>query len=106
MSRSFTVLDYPQKGETYGRYLANTPKRAANKAFTQLSRLINLKNTDRKNMLVFTLKETTSGSNHKNFKYAGTRVKLHKPLHINRGGKDIVYSYKNVLATFSNVFVN
>ena len=103
MNRSFTILDYPHNGENYSRYIAKTPKRAAQKAFTKLSRKINLKNTDQKNLLIFTIKETTQNSPNKEYKYAGMRVELAEPLVKIRDGKRIVYRYKNVIAPYNKV---
>ena len=104
MSRSFTIIDYPKEGEVYGRYLSNSPGRAANKAFTQLSRMMNIKNSNNKNYLVFSIKETTNGSNKQKYKYIGTRIKLHKPIVINKGGKLIKINYRNVVAKYKDHF--
>lgn len=37
--RLFTIVDYPEKGETYGKYYADTPNNAAKKAFARLVKL-------------------------------------------------------------------
>ncbi len=106
MRRIFTIVDFPKKGDRYGRYLANSPKRAANKAFTQLSRKINLKNTNKKNYMVFAIQEITQHSNKKIYKYIGTRVELHQPLIIKKNGKEIKYKYKNIIAKYEAHFEN
>ena len=60
-----------------GRYLSSNPGSAAKKAFT---RLCNLKNIKGKCTFVVTVKETTKGSNGKEFTYKIERTKLKKPL--------------------------
>ncbi len=103
IKRSFTIVGYPNDGENYGRYIAETPKRAAHKALTKLSRKIDLKNTDHKNLLVFTIRETTKNSDNKEYKYAGTRVELVKPLIKIIDGKQIIYRYKNIIAPYNKI---
>ena len=100
--RSFTIIDFPKKGETYGRYLANTPQRAASKAFTQLARIIGLTNENDQNHMVFVIKEITQGSDNKLYTYIGTRVELAEPIIKNIAGKEVVYKYKNIVAKQKN----
>ena len=102
IKRIFTVEDFPHNGETYGRYKSKTPRGAASKAFTTLSRKINLKNTDNKNFLVFTIKETTKNSSNKKYKYIGTRVELAEPIEKMIGGKLIRYKYRNIITNYDN----
>jgi hypothetical protein len=103
MKKIFTIVDYPNDGKNYGKYISNTPGRAANKAFSQLSKVMNIKNSNSKKFLVFTIKDT---SNKKLHKYVGTRVKLNKPIIVNRNGKTIEYKFKNIVTTYSNFVVN
>lgn len=98
MKRSFTILDFPKKGEEFGRYLSASPSNAASKAFTQLSRIIGLKNTNNKNHMVFTIRETTQGSPPKTYTYIGTRVELVKPIIKQINGKTITYRFKNIIS--------
>ena len=95
--RSFTIIDFPANGKTYGRYKSDSPKRAAQKAFTQLSRMIDLKNSNKKNLLVFSIKETTNNSNNKQYKYVGTRVELHEPVVIKKNGKMIISLHHTII---------
>lgn len=99
MSKVFTVVDFPKKGKNYGRYYSDSPKAAAKKAFSKLSRKINLKNSNQRNLLVFTIKNLDSG---KKFKYIGTRVELFEPITIKRANKVITYKYKNIIAKYNN----
>jgi hypothetical protein len=97
MMRKFTIVDFPKKGSTFGHYISNSPSRAASKAFTKLARIINLKNTDKKNHVVFTIQDS---SNKKNYSYIGTRVKLEQPIIKNIAGKEIKYYYKNIITKY------
>jgi len=101
MSKTFTIVDFPKIGDSYGKYHSNTAKNAANKAFSFLSRKINLKNSNKNNMLQFTIQDITNGILGKKYKYVGTRVELFKPIIINRGGKEIAFKYKNIIGKAS-----
>jgi hypothetical protein len=98
MKRSFTILDFPVKGQEFGRYISVYPSNAASKAFTQLSRIIGLKNTNDKNHMVFTIRETTQGLPPKSYTYIGTRLELVKPIIKQINGKVIKYRYKNIIS--------
>ena len=100
MKRSFTIIDFPKKGQEYGRYLSKSPSNAASKAFSQLSRIINLKNSNKKNHMVFTIRETTQGSPEKSYTYIGTRVELNQPVVQNIAGKTITYRFKNIISKY------
>ncbi len=107
MIRSFTIIDYPREGDTYGNYNAKTPLRAANKAFSRLSRMIDLKNSNHKNLLVFSIKDVTSD---RKYKYVGTRVELNQPIvvdYYDKFGKSkkIKYRYKNMITPYNKFFV-
>lgn len=102
IKRTFTVVDFPHNGKTYGRYHSKTPKGAAQKAFSSLSRKIDLKNTNDKNFLVFTMKETTKNSLNKKYKYIGTRVELAEPIEKIIDGKLITYKYRNIITNYDN----
>lgn len=100
MKRSFTIVDFPEKGNEYGRYLSKSPHNAASKAFSQLARIVNLKNSNKKNHLVFSIRETTQGSNNKVYTYIGTRVELNEPITKNIAGRQVVYRYKNIISKY------
>jgi len=91
-------MDFPKKGQEFGRYLSTSPSNAASKAFTQLSRIIGLKNTNNKNHMIFTIRETTKGMPQKTYTYIGTRVELVKPIIKQISGKTITYRYKNIIS--------
>lgn len=105
MNRIFTIVDFPKDGKTYGKYIGKTPGRAAYKAFSKLSRMIDLKNSDQKKFLVFVIEDITPNSKNKQYKYIGTRVELNEPIIIDRDGKKISYKFKNIITSYTN-FIN
>lgn len=80
--RSFRIVG----NNSSGRYISKTPRAAANKAFTQISIAKNIKQnyTD-----LITIKETTRGSNNKEYTYKLTRRLRDSPLILN--GRTIRY---------------
>jgi hypothetical protein len=90
--RSFTVESLYKSGKKIkssgGRYISSTPASAARKAFSQYYR-------SHKKQGRFTLeihiRETTSGSSHKIYKYRVSKIKKETEVIIN--GETIVYSY-------------
>lgn len=92
-SRVFTIVDYPNVGETYGKYTGKYPGDAADKVLTDLAKKVNLKNTDEKNFIFFTIRDITPNKNNRNSKnnrdkeytYIGTRVQLYEPVKLDNG---------------------
>lgn len=102
--RYFTIVDFPQEGRSHGSYSGSTPRRAASKAFTQLAKLYNFKNsTNDYKYISFTIRETTRNSANKEYTFYGTRVKLFKPTIVNHNGKTIKYYYKNIITNSKDV---
>jgi hypothetical protein len=90
--RSFTVDAFYKSGSKLktngGRYISTTPASAAKKAFSQYYR--NHKKAGRFSLEVH-IRETTSGSAHKIFKYRVSKVSEYNE--IQRAKETIVYSY-------------
>lgn len=102
--RNFTLVDFPNEGDTYGTYIGTNPRRAASKAFTKLAKLYNFKNSnDNYNFIQFTIREITRNSSNKEYTFHGTRVKLYKPTIVNHNGKKIKYHYKNIITNSRDV---
>ena len=81
-TRVFTIVDYPNVGETYGKYTGKYPGDAADKVLTELAKKVNLKNSNEKNFIFFTIRDVSSG---KEYSYIGTRVELYKPVKLDNG---------------------
>lgn len=101
MERTFTLIDFPVKGKYYGKYQGKNPSDAAKKIFNFLSKKINLKNTDNKNLMYFAIKDL---KNDKIYRFIGMRVQLYQPIKIKIGNKIIEYKYKNVITKYENLF--
>jgi len=43
--RTFTIIDFPERHKSYGKYIATTPKQAASKAFAKLRRVYKIDNS-------------------------------------------------------------
>ena len=94
--RSFTVVSLKsrskgKKSKEGGRYISRTPMAAALKAFTAECRKSKIHGQC---ALILEIRETTSGSKHKVYKYKMNRKKLATPLVINKGGVSITIKYK------------
>jgi len=101
--RYFTVVDFPKKDNTFGRYKGVRPCDAASKAFSQLARIVNLKNSNKKNHMVFTIKEISQGGSGKCYTYIGTRVELDQPIMKNIGGKNVYFKHKNIISKYDDI---
>jgi len=90
MSRSFTVCEVNGKSVSDGgRYLSNSPSGAARKAGSRLMRKKGVKS------LKVCVRETTSKSHHKEYKYNVKKVKVNKE--VVRNGVPILYKFKTVV---------
>jgi hypothetical protein len=94
--RSFTITNVSGRVKSGnnlgGRYLSSTPASAARKAGTQICRSNKIKGQCK---LVITIRETTSGSSKKEFKYKFSRVK--DPVTVVRDGVEVTYNYKTTV---------
>ena len=94
--RSFSVIHLKsrskgQKTKEGGRYISRSPMGAALKAFNRECRQSKVHGQC---ALVLILRESTSGSKHKLYRYKMRRNKLSKPKIILKDGKEIVIKYK------------
>ena len=84
--RVFAIVDYPNVGELYGKFTGSSPGVAADKVLTLLSEKIDLKNTDEKNFIFFTIRDITrNNGTGKEYSYIGTRIELHEPIKLKNG---------------------
>jgi hypothetical protein len=88
-TRTFKVK-FNNNADYEGRYTGKNPRQAASKALSQHLR-------GKKNgKVTIMVKETTQGSNKKEYTYIGERVKLTPPVVYDvAGGKQIVRKYVN-----------
>ena len=90
--RTFSIIDFPSEGKTYGSYKSNTPGQAASKAFSALVKKLTYDKDDKEKFIIFTIKDQDGG---KNYEYVGTKIKLHKPIHV--GNR--IYNYRNIVVS-------
>jgi hypothetical protein len=100
--RIFTIVDFPEDNQTYGRFSSVVPKKAANKAFSAITKVImNNENNDDYfigKFIVFVIRDI---KNNKEYKYIGNKIKLENPIVVYKDGKEVKYNYKNVIGKYS-----
>ena len=102
MTRKFEIIDFPKEGKKYGSYTANTPGQAASKAFSALVKRMKYDQDDKEKFIIFTIKDQSGGETGggKSYEYVGTRVKLHKPIHL--GNR--TYHYRNIVVSHKDQY--
>jgi hypothetical protein len=100
MKYTFSVKDFPEKTDLYGKYISDTPIRAAKKAFSKLIKLMNMEHNIVNNSSKFLIFTIINNQNNKEYKYIGKRIKLDKPSTIIKNGKTIIYQYSNVIGKY------
>jgi len=93
MSSKTYTLYKSQIGLSGGRFKSSTPMSAAKKAASKVFKAMDGRGSALK-VIHFAIRETTSKSDHKVFKYVAKRIELAKPVVLNIKGKEIVYRYK------------
>ena len=83
-NRNFTISDINNKVENTGLYKGKLPGQAASKAARKIFEMF-----PRKKNIEFTIRETTSDSNKKEYKYTATKSVLKKPKIIKKGDVEI-----------------
>jgi len=98
--KTYTILDFPNEGQTYGRFQGKIPKKAADTAFNLLAKFVDFDNDDyRGKFLVFYLKNIET---EKEYKYIGSRIKLDKPRIVyKKNGEKVEYLYKNIIGKYT-----
>mgnify|MGYP001254299038 CR=1 FL=1 len=99
----YSLVDFPKKGQKYGRYKGNYPSQAAKKFISFLSKEHNFSNSSNKKALVFSI---INNRTKKEYKYVGTRVKLQSPNVVHIKDKKISYKYKNIATLYKDYYAN
>jgi hypothetical protein len=86
--RSFTIDHAEVSVKNGGRFISSGPWNAAKKAIKQI-----YQEGAKKKEIRFTLRETTQGSEGKEYAYIGARFKLDKPKVIKFGNTEVKYVY-------------
>ena len=104
--KTFSIVDFPKEGRSYGNFTASIPKQAANLAFSFLYHIMNKNNKSNDftgKFIVFVIKNNDNG---KMYKYIGNRIKLKNPVKKIISGKEIIYNYKNVIGKYNEKLDN
>jgi hypothetical protein len=102
----YTILDFPESGQTTGEYHSNDFTSAAKKALTRLSKHYNIFGDQGGAFVKFWLKDITPGSktNGKEVCYIGTRVELFKPNDVNIKNTTFKQKYSYIVTKFNKNF--
>ena len=91
----YKIMGYPEPDSVYGNFTGSWPAQAAHKALTNLSRKVNLHNSNDLNQIKFWIIDEETG---KKYCYIGSRIKLMKPnIIINKKGQKVKFWYKTTL---------
>ena len=90
-NRYFTLVDFPEVGKTTGKFSGKYPSNAGYKFLTKLASMVDLKNTNDRNFIFFTIRDINSN---KEYSYIGTRVELVKPVKLENGR---TINYRNIM---------
>ena len=99
----YTIIDYPVAGKNHGRYRGKSPGQAARKVLNYLARKSGIDDdvNVKQRFLVFTIQNI---KNKKDYKYIGTRVKMHRPVQVELGGKTVQYNYTTHLTKWKKEY--
>lgn len=93
--KNYKIMGYPEPNSVYGNFTGSWPAQAAHKALTNLSRKVNLHNSNDLNQIKFWIIDEETG---KKYCYIGSRIKLMKPnIIINKKGEKVKFWYKTTL---------
>ncbi len=93
---NYTIMDFPKIGSNYGNFISAKPIQAANKAFRELLKSINI---DEDEFIVFTLLNNDTNKTHK---YIGTRIKLVNPIEVNYDDNTKKkYKYRYIISPYT-----
>lgn len=96
--RTFTILDFPEKGKNSGKYTGKSPSQVANKVFNKLAKHFNFYNNEGgTKYLVFYLKDINNG---KIYPYIGTPIVLHNPIEVNYKNNTLKITHRNIVAKY------
>lgn len=97
---NYTILDFPEEGQKYGKYTGKTPGIVANKIFNKLMKHYNfLDNMDGKKYLVFEFQNTDTG---KIYEYIGTPIILKNPLSVNIHNQNISITHRSIVVKYDD----
>ena len=98
--RTFTVLDFPEKGMKTGSYTGVSPAIVANKVFNKLAKKMNfIDNLGGTKYLVFYIQDI---KNKKIYPFIGTIIVLQNPIEVDYKAKNVKITHRNIVAKYDN----
>lgn len=99
--QNYILIDFPEDGQTYGKYTGKSPGVVANKIFNKLMKYYKFNdNMDGKKYLVFKFQNTDTG---KKYEYIGTPIILQKPMSINIHNHNISFTHRSIVVPFDKI---
>ena len=98
---NYILLDFPEKGQTYGKYTGKSPGIVANKIFNKLMKHYKFDdNMDGKKYLVFEFQNTDTG---KKYEYIGTPIILQNPMSVNIHNHNISITHRSIVVPYDKI---
>lgn len=98
--KRFSIVDFPEKGKNTGLYTGKNLKDVSEKIFKKMAKAYNFyDNLGGKKYLVFSLIDLDSK---KIYTFIGTIIKLHIPIDINIGSKNVKITHRNIVTKYDN----
>lgn len=98
---NYTLLNFPEDGQKYGKYTGNSPGVIANKIFNKLMKYYNfIDNLDGKKYLVFEFQNIDTG---KKYEYIGTPIILNSPMIINIHDHNIRINHRSIVVKYDSI---
>ena len=98
--RTFTLLDFPEKGNSKGSYSGSSPSTVATKVFNKLAKKLNFyDNLGGTKYLVFYIQDVNS---RKIYPYIGTVIILKNAIELNYSKKNMKITHRNIVAKYDN----
>jgi hypothetical protein len=95
---NYVVLDFPEKGQKYGKYSGKSPGIVANKIFNKLMKYYDFTdNIDGKKYLVFEFQNIDTG---RKYEYIGTPIILQNPMHVNIHNQNISITHRSIVVKY------
>jgi hypothetical protein len=98
---NYTILNYPNEGQKYGKYTGKSPGIVANKIFNKLMKLYKFNdNIDGKKYLVFEFQNIDNG---KIYEYIGTPIILQNPMSVNIHNQNISITHRSIVVKYDDI---
>lgn len=98
---NYTILNYPNEGQKYGKYTGKSPGIVANKIFNKLMKFYKFSdNLDGKKYLVFEFQNMDTG---KIYEYIGTPIMLQNPMSVNIHNQNISITHRSIVVKYDDI---